>query len=88
MRLVGKVAEWWLSKLWIVTATRHSSLTRRDDNGNVSNFPNVEKEHLNARVIGRKKPAICASHLSLWACKRPFDRREIVEIQGSDPMNR
>src|SRR5580692_7833062 len=51
-----------------------------------SNFPVVEKEHLNARVIRCKKSAICPSRLSLRACKRLFDRRKVVEIQRSDPI--
>src|SRR3984893_16378640 len=52
-----------------------------------SNFPVVEKEHLNARVIGGKKSAIRPSRLSLRACKRLFDRHEVVEMQRSNPMN-
>jgi hypothetical protein len=49
-----------------------------------SNFPVVEKEHLKARVIRRKKSAIRPSRLSLRACKRLFDRRKVVEMQSSD----
>src|ERR1017187_8134678 len=52
-----------------------------------SNFPVVEKEHLNARVIRRKKSAIRPSRLPLRACKCLFDRRKVVEMQRSDPMN-
>ena len=52
-----------------------------------SNFPVVEKEHLNARVIRRKKAAIRPGRLPLRACKRLFDRRKVVEIQRSDPVN-
>jgi hypothetical protein len=52
-----------------------------------SNFPVVEKEHLNARVIRRKKSAILPGRLPLRACKRLFDRRKVVEMQRSDPMN-
>src|ERR1700722_18502350 len=52
-----------------------------------SNFPVVEKEHLDARVIRRKKAAIRPSRLSLGACKRLFDCRKVVEMQRSDPMN-
>jgi hypothetical protein len=49
-----------------------------------SNFPVVEKEHLSARVIRRKKSAIRPSRLSLRACKRLFDGRKVVEMQRSD----
>src|ERR1700729_832045 len=52
-----------------------------------SNVPVVEKEHLNARVIRRKKSGIRPRPLSLPACKRLFDRRKVVEMQRSDPMN-
>src|SRR5271154_7122883 len=52
-----------------------------------SNFPVVEKENLNARVIRCKRSAIRPSRLSLRACKRLFNRRKVVEIQRSDPMN-
>src|ERR1700720_1054118 len=52
-----------------------------------SNFPVVEKEHLNARVVRREMAAIPAGRLSLRACERLLDRREVVEMQRSDPMN-
>ena len=60
-------------------------LARPDEQrGMGSNFPVVEKEHLNAGVIRRKKSAIRPSRLSLRACKRLFNRRKVVEIQRSD----
>src|ERR1700733_10267614 len=52
-----------------------------------SNFPIVEKEHLDARVIRRKKSAIRPGRLPLRAGKRLFDCRKVVEIQHSDPIN-
>src|SRR6266404_89434 len=94
--LVADIAEPSSSVFTIITTCisgrppfrRHfASRPPRRTKGMGSNFPVVEKEHLNARVIRRKKSAIRPSRLSLRACKRLFDRRKVVEIQRSDPMN-
>jgi hypothetical protein len=51
--------------------------------GSYSNFPVVKKEYLNARVVRRKSLTIRPGCLSLWACECPFDRRKVVEMQGT-----